>query len=507
MERGGQATCRCYAVCESGWHVSHLILGFTADAHMILTSCRFRWAVCQVDRLCRTFPASIRNVLDDLPESLDETYDRTLMGIDKEKREYAQRLFRCLVVSIRPLRVEELAEVFAVRLPNAAPPTFNAAWRPDNAEEAVMSACSSLISIIDKEGHKVVQFSHFSVKEYLTSDRLARAEERLSFYHILPEPAHTILAHISLSVLLRLDDKIDRNAITHFPLARYAARYWVDHAKFGDVSSRIQEVMERLFDPSKPHFASWVWLYDIDRYWTKPMSTIQPTQPEAVPIYYASLCGFRGLVEHLIAAHSSDVDTRGGFHTTPLHAASVKGHPGVASLLVKHGADPNCRDDLGRVPLHRISQGGKLVREESLHEVARLLVNSVDDVAATDDEGDTPLHAAARCGYRDIAELLLESGASLDVRNDSGATPLYTACNSGQLDVSRFLIDRGSDINSRIKNDRTLLQSASYGGHLDIALLLLNYGIDVSAHTKGCWTALHFVSAKGHFATAKLLID
>src|SRR5258708_39409857 len=106
-----------------------------------------------------------------------------------------------------------------------------------------MSACSSLIAIIDKEGHKVVQFSHFSVREYLTSNRLATAEERLSYYHILPEPAHTILAHISLSVLLRLDDKIDRNAITHFPLARYAARYWVDHAEFLDLSLHIRPLM------------------------------------------------------------------------------------------------------------------------------------------------------------------------------------------------------------------------------------------------------------------------
>ncbi len=454
---------------------------------MILTSCRFRWAVCQVDRLCRTFPASIRNVLDDLPKTLDETYDRTLMGIDEEKREYAQRLFRCLVVSIRPLRVEELAEVLAIRFPNAAPPTFNTAWRPDDAEEAVMSACSSLITIIDKEGHKVVQFSHFSVKEYLTSNRLATAEERLSYYHILPEPAHTILAHISLSVLLRLDDKIDRNAITHFPLARYAARYWVDHAEFGDVSLHIREVMERLFDPSKPHFAAWVWVYDIDRHWTKPMSTVHPTRPEAVPLYYASHCGFCGLVEHLIAAHSSDVNSRGGFHTTPLHAASVKGHSGVASLLVKHGADPNCRDDLGRVPLHRVSQGGKLVKEESLREIARLLVDSGADVDVTDDdEGDTPLHAAARCGYRDIAELLLESGARLDIWNDSGAPPLQIACIYGQLEVSRFLINRGSDINSRSKDGYTLLRSASYGGHLDIALLLLDCGIDVNARDEEC---------------------
>ena len=196
--------------------------------------------VCQIDRLCRTFPASIRSVLEDLPESLDETYEQTLLGVDKEKREYAQRLLRYLTVSIRPLRVEELAEIFAVRFGATATPIFNPDWRPENTEEAVMSACSSLIAVVDRAGHQIVQFSHFSVKEFLTSERLAMAEERLSYFHILPEPAHTILAHACLSVLLQLDHKIDRDTISHLPLVPYAARYWVGHAQFGNVSSHIR---------------------------------------------------------------------------------------------------------------------------------------------------------------------------------------------------------------------------------------------------------------------------
>jgi hypothetical protein len=169
--------------------------------------------------------------LNDLPKTLDETYGRSLLGIDEEKREYARRLFLCLTVSIRPLRVEELAEILAVRFNGKAIPTFSAAWRPENAEEAVMSACSSLIAVVDWEGSHVVQFSHYSVKEFLTSERLSTADERLSYYHILPEPAHITLAHAGLSVL-QFDDRIDRDTIGHFPLALYAARYWVNHAQF-----------------------------------------------------------------------------------------------------------------------------------------------------------------------------------------------------------------------------------------------------------------------------------
>ena len=86
-------------------------------------------------------------VLNVLPKTLDETYGHTLLSIDDEKREYAQRLFRCLAVSIRPLRVQELAEILAIQFGPISSPVFNADWRPIVAEEAVLSACSSLITM------------------------------------------------------------------------------------------------------------------------------------------------------------------------------------------------------------------------------------------------------------------------------------------------------------------------------------------------------------------------
>jgi len=52
-----------------------------------------------------------------------------------------------LAVSIQPLCVDELAEILVIHFDEAAFPTFNTAWRPESAEEAVISACSSLIAI------------------------------------------------------------------------------------------------------------------------------------------------------------------------------------------------------------------------------------------------------------------------------------------------------------------------------------------------------------------------
>jgi hypothetical protein len=110
------------------------------------------------------FPTNLRPVLEELPKSLDETYKRILKEINNANRLHAYRLLQCLMVASRPLLVEELAEMLAFDLGTGGIPKFTTTWRWEQQEEAVLSACSSLVSIINENGSRVVQFSHFSVK-------------------------------------------------------------------------------------------------------------------------------------------------------------------------------------------------------------------------------------------------------------------------------------------------------------------------------------------------------
>ena len=229
---------------------------------------RFRWVFCQLDTLRRCFPGSIRRALKELPRTLDETYERILLGIDEEKWEYALRLFQCLTVSCRPLQVKELAEVLAVELDAGAVPKLNVDLRPKDADEAVLSACSTLITIIKPDldtvpdfphyrhdwALPIVQFSHYSVKEFLTSCRLESLRPTLSRFYISFQPAHLVLAQSCISTLLQPDPDVDV-VVNDFPLASYAAVNWVYHAQIYGVASRIQTGMESLFDPEKPYFA------------------------------------------------------------------------------------------------------------------------------------------------------------------------------------------------------------------------------------------------------------
>ncbi|KAI0249040.1 hypothetical protein BJV78DRAFT_728169 [Lactifluus subvellereus] len=400
----------------------------------------FRWVFCQLDTLRRCMPSSIRKALDELPITLDDTYTRTLECIPGEKWSHAHRLFQCLIAAIRPLRIEELAEIFAIEFDSNGGPNFVEGWRPEDPEDAILSACSSLITVVDVKDSKIVQFSHFSVKEFLTSTRLTASNVvAVSRYHVPLEPAHTILAHACLAVLLQLDDKTDKKRLSGFPLAFYAAEHWVDHAKIENVVSEIENAMERLFDPKKQHLAAWTWIYDILNRRRPSMGKLAeyPSPPDGTPLFYAALCGFSCLANHLINTHGEDINAEcGDWRWTPLRVASSRGQVEVVQLLLHHNTNVNarCRWDW------------------------------------------TPLHSASQHGHTKVAQLLLGHGADVNVRNDYNSTPLTLASYYGKFEVVRLLLGHGADVHVKDDGGRSALDWATQFGHTETAQLLLEHG-------------------------------
>jgi ankyrin repeat protein len=504
--------------------------------HLLRLSCRFRWVVCQLEILRQCFARNVQRVLKELPESLDETYERILKGIDQGKRNEVHRLLQCLVVSIRPLRVKELAEILAVDFDNAEGiPMLIPDWRSEDQERGLQAACSSLISIVDTGRSRIVQFSHFSVKEFLTSPRLACSSGDVSRYHVSLEPAHTVLAQACLGVLLRLDDNVvekgsdedssDENSpeedssnedrpdddstvvvarqaenltqrpiMASFPLVKYAAEHWVTHAQFENVSARVRKGMEHLFDPDKPQFSAWLKLYDIDN------DTPRSGPIAGIPLYYASLCGFRELAERLTFKHPHHVNASGGYYGTPLIAASAENHFQVAQLLCQHGADVCVRKTYDLTPLHYASMNG-------YPELVQLLLSHGADANARNQFGRTPLHWAAENGHLDVVRTLLKYDADADVRDNKSRTQLRDASQSGDLDMVRVLPGQGVDVNARDARRMTPLHLASFRGYLEVARSLLEHGADVEAKNMWGKTAFQLVSTYEHGEFMKLLSE
>ena len=430
-------------------------------------------------------PSSIRDTLKKLPKSLDETYKRVLKEIKEPNQDNAHRLLQCLVVAIRPLQVDELAEVLAVDFdgPDGIA-NLNPSWRWEDEEQALLSSCSSLITIVKSGDSRVVQFSHFSVKEFLTSPRFAKSGGDLSGYHIALEPAHTILARACLSILIRSDDTIKNGVQKISPLTKYAAQCWITHARFEKVSSRLLNTIDKLFDVGEPYFAAWVKLHDIDinPEWGSPFYLFCPTRKsEAAPLYYAAHCGLYDLVAHLITKYPHQVNAQGGYHVVPLVAALAGNHFEIAELLIRNGAGAtvNVRGDGKRTALHSAAYGGAV-------EVAQFLLKHNADLNSRDFEGCTPLHHPPEGGglhkdpnipklLVDVARLLLQHKADINAQRNNGWTPLHVAAFHGTLEVTRVLLEHGATIIKDNKG-RTPFQVASDHGNHEIMKLLSEHG-------------------------------
>jgi len=469
-----------------------------------ILECRFRWVYCQLEALRHCLPPSVKRILDELPESLDDTYERILRSINKANRDHALRLLQCVTVAIRPLRVEELAEVLAVDFDaarNGGIPILKPDWRWSDQHQAVLSTCSSLIAIVDDGDSQVVQFSHFSVKEFLTSDRLACSSGDVSRYHILLSPAHTILAQACLGVLLRLDEHITKDNASDIPLAFYSARHWVDHARFEDVSSHIQDVMEYFFDAEKPHWAAWHRVYDIDdqNWWNFTDSSSVILNP--IPLYYAALCGFDDLAEHLVVKHPEHVNARGGQLVTPLVAALHQSHFLVADLLHGYGADVNVRGEGEQTPLLAASQGG-------LIDIIRWLLDHGADVNAQNDYRNTALTYIDIIGFPEISRMLREHHADVNIRLQGGRTALHRASvakdNQDMLRIMQLLLDNGADPNARDDGGCTPLHDSIFGT-VEGSRLLLDHGANIDAEDNNGSTPLREALWRGHHEIAEFL--
>ena len=339
-------------------------------------------------------------------------------------------------------------------------PKLNPHWRWEDQELALLSSCSSLIAVVESNGFRIVQFSHFSVKEFLTSTRLATSSVGISHYHIAIEPAHMILAQACMSALLRLDNCVEPSDVRNSShLARYAAEHWVAHVQFGKASSCLRKAMETLFDQDKPYFEAWLQLHDID---TDPEgSTFYVFAPfdksDATPLYYAALCGFQDLVEHLIVNNPEHVNATGGYCVAPLVAALNGGYFQTAKILRDNGAHPNVTGQTRRSPLHAAALEGDFV-------MVQVLLEYKADVNARDLLDDTSLHLVSQGqsgrpnlgpSLAKVARLLLEHGADVNALGHGRSTPLQLATQNGRVEVVRVLLEHGADVGAETGVENT----------------------------------------------------
>ncbi|KAK3989426.1 ankyrin repeat-containing domain protein [Cladorrhinum sp. PSN332] len=434
----------------------------------------FRWVSCQLDLIKTSrWPSDVRRELKLLPKTLDETYERALLSIEHSSQGEAAIGLAWLVCASRAIRVEEFVE--AVALDEYGVPDPKRLER----SEALLKALESLASTVSrmvmqrlfdftgwggkKEVPHEIKLAHFSVQEYLTSERIGQGPAQS--FRIERGKAHALIAEMCLKYLLRFkkQDTISPGTLPKYPLFQYAASSW--HVHMQEAAEECKQDLAKLAVTflRSPALSHWLRIYK-----SRLCGTYLPTwqlwdfdygegddQDEletSAPLFYASTLGLVEMARMLLVEDKAQINSPLYNIRSCLPIAAYNGFDAVVKLLIDHGADLRNRTSMGDTALHMAAKNGRA-------STIQLLLSSGAKTGSKGQEGFTALHCAANYGFSEICDTLIKHGPSaiLDQRSDSGKTALHNACQSHHVAVVSCLLDHGADISAEdIKGQRPL---------------------------------------------------
>lgn len=481
-------------------------------------------------------PGEIHSALATLPLTLDDTYKRILKSLPPEYKSKTLQLLQLLTYSARPLSLKEAVDAIATEPGSSCP--FDPEYRMPIPEE-ITRYCSSLVSLTKKTSENTeVQLAHFSVQEYLRSNRLADAEAE----YLSQQAAAEAIVNLCLSYLLAVElppalkELAERHPFTEpslepwsgidaleesadvsdalnetravYPFAEFAARYWYTYAYILESSDRgVVELVRKYYSNQRAFTLGYlIDAPDDESSWGNYFT--------ASPLYYASCVGLKHSVTMLLKMNAN-VNSYCGYCSSPLQVASIRGHTAIVRLLIQHGADVNME---GYGEYFTALQAAAALGNE---DIVQMLIQQGADVRAIGREEHQrrcALHLAAEYGHESIVQMLIQSGADVNpnVAEDGKemflggylyANAVQAASGNGHQGIVETLLQNGADLNGKEGAEGSALTSASRAGHLAIVQLLLQNGADRTAPGSQYRNALQAASAMGHQDIVKFLLQ
>ena len=202
-------------------------------------------------------------------------------------------------------------------------------------------------------------------------------------------------------------------------------------------------------------------------------------------------CGNQDCVRELIQAGA---DVNSNQHSiTPLHVAvynlALDENLLCIKELIKAGADVHAQNENGDTPLH---WAARYAKPEALLE----LIQAGADIHAQNKNGDTPLHlSSAKEECEPCFHLLIKAGANIHAKNQRGDTPLHIASfsNVSSSNIVPELIQLGADVNAQDSFGNTPIYYVAHK-HPEDVIRLLKAGADLLIRNKENQTPIDFIS-------------
>lgn len=373
----------------------------------------------------------------------------------------------------------------------------------------------------------IIKFAHFSVQEYLMSNRIINSPA--SGFQIPGTSGHNAIAEACLAYILYTGDKnldMSRENFGNFVLFDYAAWWWPSHLaelQGKKISAALDELSRKFLDVTCNAWMVWVcWRH----------SAIDYTAVDTIPIHpilVASRVGLLDQLEWLLSGLPSEPDKCPKVILgESLVAAARGGHFGAVEMLLESGAEASHRIDARHHPtLTSTTALEEAVYLGSLKMVQLLLDNGVDPRTALDGSA-TALQSAAINSNTDMINLLLDHGVNVNVKGgffgsalQAGAYGNYSQKifqvlvekEAGVMPETAIhetvlqLLDKGADVNAQGGYFGTSLQAASYACYLQTMLILLEHGADPNVEGGIYGNALQAVAHRGQLEAAQMLLD
>ncbi|CAF4310400.1 unnamed protein product [Rotaria socialis] len=181
------------------------------------------------------------------------------------------------------------------------------------------------------------------------------------------------------------------------------------------------------------------------------------------PIHYAAERGHAQSVQILLKKSPTLVNQQTNQLLTPLHLAAQTGSLGTIQILILYGANFQLKDQYGLTCLHFACQNNHL-------NVVQWLIETKDaKLDNTDYMQNTLLHYAAMGGSAYTINYLLDKRAKV-VPNNDGNTPLHFAAKYGQQNACIILIERGGCSLTAVNGEHlTAADLAANSGYIALA--------------------------------------